>query len=213
MTGSLLSLILDGVIILLLAGTIYYAWRLSTHIRVFRDSRKDMEKLLGDLAGHIERAEEAIEGLRAGARQSGRDLQAIINDAKGLSEELQIMSESGNSLAGRLEKLADRRGADPYRETPVVFEHRPEPVRREPVKPEPVRKKTAVEELVDPLAGFAIRDPEFDDLQDGMMNEEGLMRGDYEEDTGHDDQFSSEAERDLYMALRGKRKTEAGGVS
>ena len=40
MTGIDLPMILDAIVILLLAGTIFYAIRLSSHIQDFRDSLK-----------------------------------------------------------------------------------------------------------------------------------------------------------------------------
>jgi hypothetical protein len=205
MTGETISLITDGLIILLLAGTIFYALRLSAHIKAFRDSRKDIEKLLGDLAAHIGKAEQAVEGLRAGARQSGRDLQALINEARGLSEELQIMSQSGNSLAGRLEKLADGSSR-------TVQEKRGPASFDPPLRPRkmPAKIEADTEEAFSP---FNIRDPEFDEDIDGGMNADGLLPGDYDEEEQSGGGFASQAERDLYEALRGRKKTEAGGVS
>lgn len=100
--------ILDAVIIVLLGATIFYAARLSLYLRDFRAGKKDMDKLISSLADHIVRAEKAITGMRESARESGRDLQSLINEAKALSEELQFMGEAGNSLASRLETLAER---------------------------------------------------------------------------------------------------------
>lgn len=211
----LLSLILDGIIILLLAGTIFYAVRLSGHIKVFRNSRKELEKLLADLSGHIEKADHAIEGLRENARQSGRDLQALISEARALSDELQIISESGNSLAARLEKLADGSAQTVQsRRSPVDFDLPPRTAPAPAPAARPRREAVAAPKGVsesDPLSVFAIRDPEFDPDLDSGMNEDGLMQGDYEEDALGG--FSSQAEKDLYEALRRKNKTEAGGVS
>ena len=194
MSGGALSLILDGIIILLLAGTIFYCVRLSAYLKTFRTARKDLEKLIGDLSSHIQKAERAIDGLRRSVRESGDDLEALIEEAKGLSSELQIMSESGNSLAGRLEKIADRnsRGSADL-----------------DLPPRPVRKEGREKERAAPASkGFAIRDREYEG--DDAMDEEGMMQGDREEDA--DGKFASRAERELYEALR-RKKTEAGGVS
>lgn len=209
-------MILDGLTIILLAGTIFYCIRLSVYLKSFRDSRGDLEKLIHELSDNIIKAEHAIDGLRNNARESGRDLQETINEAKGLSEELQIMSESGNSLAGRLEKLADKTGrvAESYR-SPMDFEMPERPTRRRaPVKtyqePEP---EIVREPMATPLAGFAIRDREYEEDPEGFMDEQGLLGSDYEEENAA--QFSSRAEQDLYEALRHKKKSKmgAGGVS
>ncbi len=207
MTSLPVSIILDGLVILLLAGTIFYAARLSLHIKVFRDSRKDLEKLIGELSTSIEKAERAIGGLRENAKESGRDLQSLINEGQALSEELQIMNQSGNSLAGKLEKLADKnvrtskapgRSAGKSSRGAAGFDLPP----REKKNPVPNR----------PLSGFAIHDSEFENDSEDDMDEEGLMGGDYEEDSSPD-KFSSRAERELYEALSKKTRTGAGGVS
>lgn len=188
-----MAIILDCLIILLLAGTIFYAVRLSTHIKAFRDSRKDLEKLIGELSGSIEKAENAIGGLRENAKEAGRDLQSLINEAQALSEELQIMNQSGDSLAGRLEKLVEKTGGL-SKKTPVDFDL-------------PLRgKKDVVSKGVAPskkkssssFSGFSIRDSEFE----ADMDEAGLMDGDYEEENLPTDDFSSRAEKELYEALR-----------
>lgn len=198
--GAGFPVILDAAVILLLAGTIFYAIRLSMHIQAFRDSRKDMEKLLGDLAAHIEKAERAIEGLRENARQSGRDLQAHINEAQSLSEELQIMSQSGNRLASRLEKLADKNARAPARPS-----YKPDLAGDKPRSLEAIPSNNSGE----PFSGFAIHDREFEE----GMDESGFLPGDFEEE--ETEEFGSRAERELFEALqkKNKAKTGAGGVS
>ncbi len=201
----ILPLILDGLVLLLLAGTIFYAARLSLHIKAFRDSRRDMEGLLADLSAHIERADLAIRGLRESAREAGRDLQEQIGEAKALSEELQIMSDSGNRLAGRLEKLADRGSVGMV----------PDPVAAGPgTRPRPAESKSPAKQKSKAAPfGFAIRDPEFERADEGGdVNEQGLFPG--EDSAVDEDVFVSRAERELYEALQKKsRKADAGGVS
>lgn len=204
MIETVLPMILDALIIMLLAGTIYYAARLTQHIKAFRESRNSMDKLLADLSGQILRAESAIAGLRENARQGGRDLQEKINEAQALREELQIMSQAGERLAGRLEKAID---SSPKPSVTPEIEFLQAPRRRTRARPAPEREEAPASKTPEPMARFAIRDPEFDE----GMDADGLMPGDYEdeEDTG---EFESLAEKELYEALR-KRKTEAGGVS
>lgn len=144
----LLSLIMDGAVIVLLVAVIFFASRLSLYLREFRASRKDMDKLIRDLSASVEKAESAMAGLREATRDSGRDLQSMINEAKALTDELQLMSEAGNNMARRLETVAEKSG----RNTPAGV---------------PGRKE----------ASFAIRDPEFDpaggdDMDDDLFEEE-----------------------------------------
>lgn len=178
MSGPVFSLILNGTILVLLAATIFFAARLSLNLRDFRASRKDLDQLVRDLAAHVTRAEGAIAGMRETAQEAGRDLQEIVNEAKTLSEELQLMSEAGNSLAGRLEKLAERNG------------------RLAGLPPDdgfaaPSRAK-------EPAGGFAIRDPEFE----AGMGGDDTFAGDDEADDGA---FQSRAEKELFEALQGRQ--------
>lgn len=209
MISTLVPFILDGLIILLLGATVFFAARLSLHLKTFRDSRKDLERLIRDLSTHIQRAEGAIGGLRETARDTGRDLQAMINEAKALSEELQLMHEAGDNLAGRLEKLAERnrtiaeRLSDPHgivREGASV---------RRPSRPEPTRDRDREDVSV---PAFAIRDTEFDRGEAGDELDMQTYLGGSGDD---EDQPASKAERDLLQALkiRRKPKSRAGGVS
>ncbi|MBI4031586.1 MAG: hypothetical protein HY370_07895 [Proteobacteria bacterium] len=109
MSGSVLFLVLDILILFLLAAVIFFTARLSLNLRDFREGKRDMDNLVNDLARNVGMAEAAISGLRNAAREAGRDLQGMINEAKSLAEELEIMSESGNNIAGRLESAAQRR--------------------------------------------------------------------------------------------------------
>jgi hypothetical protein len=176
-----LPLILDGLILFLLGGTIFFAARLSVHLKTFRSNRTQLEKLVKELAEQIGQADRAVAGMREAAREGGRDLQQRINEARALSEELQFMNETGNNLAGRLEKVAtgsaSRSGISAYDgdyETPTVREEKRG-------------------------GGFSIRDREHgaDDDEDGA----GFMIED--EDEGS--QLGSRAERELFEALQGGR--------
>lgn len=109
MSGVVFSMILNGVMIVLLGATILYAIRLSSHLKTFRDSRKDFDRLVRDLGGQIEKADIAIAGLKQAAKDNGRNLQDKIDAAKALSDELQLMVESGDSIASRIEKQAEKR--------------------------------------------------------------------------------------------------------
>ncbi len=188
MSPGLFPVILDILVLFLLAGTIYFAVRLSSHLRVFSESRGELEKILGDLSANILRAEAAIDGLRQTAREAGRDLQQRINDGREVSQELQIMTESGNNIAGRLE-------------TAVKSKRAPSPSLR------PEREEASARSA----GGFAIRDPEFgiDDEEDD--NQDKLFMDDADDEGGS---FQSRAEKDLFEALSGRRrKAGAGSVS
>ena len=183
------GLMLDIVILALLAATVYLAFRLNSNLMHFKQSRSEMEGLVNRLTGNIDKAERAIQGMQNAARNAGRDLDEIISDAKVLSDELKFMNETGNNLANRLEKIAERNRefSDKIEAAPSVG------VPSSPIKRDAIRIEEAAR-------GFAIHDRDFDALpEDG--------------DVGFDDDFSgelgglqSQAERELFEALQ-KSKT------
>ena len=98
----LMDLVIGG----LLAATLFFAIRLSRQLADFRAGRADLDRLVKDLGKQVDDAQDAIQSLKETARASGKALQDRIDSARNYSEELQIVSESANSLAGRLERGA-----------------------------------------------------------------------------------------------------------
>ena len=190
MSGDTVSLILDVIIILLLAGTAFLAARLSVHLKNFREGRKSMDKLLADLTAQVDRAQGAIDGMRENARSSGRDLQQVINDAKALSDELQIIIGAADGRAERLAKNIERVQKNVTMFTPFSGSGDEKPQKREEKN----------------ISGFSIRDPEFD-LADESGEEDDFILS--EPGTGAEE-FGSRAERELFEAMQGRKKAGAG---
>lgn len=139
MSEALLGMVLDGLVLLFLGATIFFAVRLSVHLRLFRESRQDLEKLIVDLTNQIGKAEKSIETLKGSARDVSRELQKHLDEAKAVGDDLEIMTRGANNIADRLDRAADRH------RSPAV--EAAAPVR----KPRNDR---------DEFPGFAIRDPE-----------------------------------------------------
>lgn len=202
MEGAPLSLILDVVILVLLGLTIVYAARLSLQLRRLRDSKSDLDRVVKDLIRNLDRADRAVAGLREAAKESGRDLQDAIDKAQNITDELELMTDSGDRLAARLEQLVD--GAKPILNAGASKPVNPAPAAAPAAKPaeqqasyaQHLRKLDAAEEkaVARPMS-FNIRDPEvergIDPLDSKALEDEGLY---------------SEAERDLYRAVKGKAK-------
>lgn len=138
------GLILDVIILCVLAATIIHARRLSRQFAEMQQGRKTFEKLIEAINQAASRADVATKSLRAAAQQGGDRLQEKINAARGLADELEIIVQAGDSLAGRLEGLA--RKTTPLREqAPPRHEYRPEP----PTAPQP--RTRAEKDLLDAL--------------------------------------------------------------
>lgn len=102
------GLILDGVILVFLAVTIFYASRLSMFFKSFRQSRSEVEKLIKNLSIVVDKAELALHDMNENAKNADGNLQNLINEANFLSDELRFINETGDNLADRLEKLVAR---------------------------------------------------------------------------------------------------------
>jgi len=192
------ALFMDISILVLLAATVFLAFRLTMSLKNFKESRKDMEGLVNRLTGNIDKAERAIQGMQNAARTAGKELDEIINEAKALSDELKFMSQSGDNLANRLEKLADRN-----RELVEKIEAGGGVSRA-------TSSRIGTEELnlkeVLGGGGFSIKDREFEEIDDDAELEAEFAAQDSHSQGG----FQSQAERELYEALQNpNRKARA----
>lgn len=105
---QIVSLILDGLILILLAATVFYAGRLSLALKAFREGKADFAKLLQQLNQATTQAEASIQKLQKSTEDSGHDLQLRLNQGKAISEELQLVTEAATNLADRLEDMASK---------------------------------------------------------------------------------------------------------
>lgn len=199
-----ISFMMDVAILILLAATVYFAFRLSLSLRNFKESRFEMEGLVNRLTANIDHAEKAIGGMQNSARKVGLELDEIIGDAKKLADELRIMNESGNSLAGRLEALADRNRAMVEQlesKNLPAMSGMAEPIRYNRELPRALQ--APVEDTVP--RGFVIHDRDYDHDPDELLDDEF--------GEAPDDGFQSQAERDLYEALQNSSARQRGRVS
>lgn len=211
-----IGVILDILIVILLGATIFYAARLSIHLKTFRDARSDMDDLLDDLSEAVIRAENAIKGMNNSAQQSGQKLQDVINEAKFLADELRFMNESGDNLASRLEKLAERNrelvdlleqagGVGHPVQEPFHKKVRTQPVSQGVVRPQPKAAKPVND-------AFAIQDRDYEedfmdddfDDQESILELKMMLEPEDQKPSASPSYLKSQAERDLYEALRRK---------
>jgi ABC-type transporter Mla subunit MlaD len=205
MTEALsLSLVLDIFIVILLAGTIFYTARLSFYLKNFRQNRSELKQIIADLSKQIDKAEKSIDGLHKAADEAGADLQSRMNKANSMFDELDIIVQTGDSLATRLEDLAVKNrkiieGAqgdvatlqDVMEETASYDERVGNLIRH--VDEQTASQQGEAKMEVAPV--FSIRDPEL---------EKGAKKQKTDGFTLEDNEVLSEAERDLYEALQKK---------
>jgi hypothetical protein len=96
------GLILDVLLIAVVAAGIVQATRLIRQLRDLRASRAEMDRFVRDFNGAVSRAEAGIKALRAAARDSGDDLEKLVEKAVMVRDELNFIVESADGVAERL---------------------------------------------------------------------------------------------------------------
>lgn len=199
MEGAPINLILNVLILVLLGLTIVYAARLSLQLRRLRDSKSDLDKVVRELIKNLDRADRAIMGLKESAREAGGDLQNAIDRAVSISDELEVINDSGNRLAQRLEGLMDT--ARPMVTGAAPKQPQAAPQTAQPAAPsegasnyaQHLRKLDPSDEKI-ARPGFAIRDADAERGIDPLVADEDAQA------------LYSEAERDLFRAMKGNIK-------
>ena len=174
MDTALISVIMDFVVLAALGGTIFYAMRLTQSLNNFKNSRNELKDLILELTKNIDQAQNAIEGLKKASNTAADDLDGVLHDSRKMSEELKLINDTSNALAGRLEKLA----SEGRRSAPAA-----------------------------PAAEEVQYDEQEDNIETPSFFIQDRDRGDEGEGT---QEFSSQAEKDLYEALQKNKK--AGGA-
>ena len=194
MNVTTLSLGLDVLILICLVFTIYYALRLSRSLDNFRSYRKEFNRLIKELNKNIEKAGQAMDDMKFVSEHSGKQLQKTIEASKALADDLDLLGESGEKLAARLEKLMSksRRIAQGLEDEPGAQEY-DEQLYSNIEHLETGMKNARDDDHSQP---FSIQDRDFEDESAGADIPEDLQ---------------SQAERELFLALqKNRRKTSSG---
>jgi len=113
MVNPFVSLTFDILIFISLSVTIYYCINLSRRFNEIQESRKTFENLIKSMNIASSKAEVAIKNLKSVINEEGTVLQDLINKAKGIEGELEIIIQAGDSLADRIEKASSNKSSKP----------------------------------------------------------------------------------------------------
>ncbi|HAX92118.1 MAG TPA: hypothetical protein DCY07_07950 [Rhodospirillaceae bacterium] len=105
---TLISILLDLILIGLLGAGITYAIKLTQQLADMRAHRADMERFVFSFNATVNRAEAGIRGLKEAARSSGDDIEKLIEKGSLLRDELLYLTESADQIATRLSDTAGR---------------------------------------------------------------------------------------------------------
>jgi hypothetical protein len=99
---ALLDLVLMGMV----GAGLVQASRLIKHLSILKQGRIDMERFVHEFNATVIRAEAGIKGLRSAARDSGDDLEKLVEKSVMVRDELQFIVESADKIAERLSAAA-----------------------------------------------------------------------------------------------------------
>src|SRR5271169_6546303 len=97
--------LLEIVLVLLLAATLFHAIRLERALGVLKRDRASLEALVATFNASTRAAESGVERLRGAADGAGRQIQLRIDTASTLKDDLNFLVQRGEGLADRLDDL------------------------------------------------------------------------------------------------------------
>jgi pyruvate/2-oxoglutarate dehydrogenase complex dihydrolipoamide acyltransferase (E2) component len=97
---------LDLTLIVLVGIGLIQATRLIWHLAGLRASRGDMERFVREFNATVIRAENGVKNLKTTARESGDDLEKLVERAMMVRDELNFIVDSADQLADRLTEAA-----------------------------------------------------------------------------------------------------------
>ncbi len=217
MIGELTGLILDVIVLVFLLTTIFYVMRLSKGLSDFKAHRREFDGLITSLLSSIDQAERSVNTLKQVSGKEAAELDKLIKQSKLMSEELLIINEAGENMAKRLEKLAERNREVAQRSNPIMSARNEEkihsPVRGRKKDYKSTLKKVDNEEGSE-LPTFMIQDREFDNIE-GLENhlDASVSNDAWDgEDDSMPDNLQSQAEQELFAALRSAKRGNPKGA-
>lgn len=103
MTGAILNLLVNVVIVVLLVVTIGYCWILNRRIRVLQDSKGELAALLKHFDESTQRASESIVALQTASKKIGETIQKRAEKANFLLDDLSYMIEKAEYVTKQVE--------------------------------------------------------------------------------------------------------------
>jgi hypothetical protein len=128
---------LQGVLVVLLAATLYHAIRLERALGVLKRDRSALEEMVAGFNASTRQAEQGIERLRAAADGAGQQIARQVANGATLKDDLAFLLQRGGQLADRLEAAV--RSAR-TRLPEAMHDYAPPEPRRRPVELPPEKR-------------------------------------------------------------------------
>src|SRR3954470_20985214 len=97
------SLIVEVTLAVLLAATLMCCARLELRLKNLRQDQETLAGTVRSLNGAISAAQASLAGLRAAAKEADENLGRKVTSARGIADELALLTSAGERIAGRIE--------------------------------------------------------------------------------------------------------------
>lgn len=117
---DMINLGLDGLLLLFLAAVLFACLRVNKRLADMRNGQAELADLVSRLEAATNQAKESLGHLRKESGAAEESLRHEAKRARALADELTLITEAGDNLAGRLEKkLTGKAQGSDARVTPL----------------------------------------------------------------------------------------------
>ena len=100
---SIVILALDSILALFLLGVMVMCFLVYRKLSIIKNGHEELAKLVDSLNTAVSNAQQSVGGIKAAAVDAEGELESTIKKARGMVDELSLMTEVGDNLANRLE--------------------------------------------------------------------------------------------------------------
>jgi Domain of unknown function (DUF6468) len=114
-----IAFVVEVTLIALLVVTLLFCARLERSLRHLRNDQESLSGTVRALNGAIATAQASLAGLRTAARDADETLGRKVVAARGLADELSLLTSAADRIAGRMENAKSAPGEGAVRMAPV----------------------------------------------------------------------------------------------
>lgn len=162
----LLELLINFIVMALLGTTITYCWILNKRITVLQNSRSELAELLRHFDESTNRASESIMALQMASKKIGETIQARIEKANYVADDLSFLIERGGRVSSDIQQGAlpppranPGRAPDMAEAERAVRKAREAASHEEPEEERPRGGMSTLQSMLEKLASRATSDP------------------------------------------------------
>jgi hypothetical protein len=116
------SVIVEATLAVLLVATLFCCVRLESRLRNLRKDQDNLSGTVRALNTAIGAAQASLMGLRAAAHDADETLGRKVSAARGLADELALLTSAGDRIASRMENARPSQAPIPVRSAPRMSE-------------------------------------------------------------------------------------------